>query len=77
MKKTISYFLQSIIIFLFFIFGKILGIKMSRKIFAFVFTKIGPIFRSKKIIKKNLNFSCYQVKFYVRYFFLLSIFEYL
>ena len=55
MKKTISYFLQSIIIFLFFIFGKILGIKMSRKIFAFVFTKIGPIFRSKKIIEKNLN----------------------
>ena len=55
MKKAISYFIQSIIIFLFFIFGKIVGIKISRKIFSFVFTKIGPIFRSKKIIEKNLN----------------------
>ena len=55
MKKAISYFLQSIIIFLFFIFGKIVGIKISRKIFSYVFTKIGPIFRSKKIIEKNLN----------------------
>ena len=55
MKKVISYFLQSIIIFLFFIFGKLVGIKLSRKIFSFTFTKLGPIFRSKKIIEKNLN----------------------
>ena len=55
MKKAISYFLQSIIIFLFFIFGKLVGIKLSRKIFSFTFTKLGPIFRSKKIIEKNLN----------------------
>ena len=55
MKKAISYFLQSIIIFLFFIFGKLAGIKLSRKIFSFTFTKLGPIFRSKKIIEKNLN----------------------
>ncbi len=55
MKKVISYFLQSIIIFLFFIFGKLVGIKLSRKISSFTFTKLGPIFRSKKIIEKNLN----------------------
>ena len=54
MKKAISYFLQSIIIFLFFIFGKLWELN-GRKIFSFVFTKLGPIFRSKKIIEKNLN----------------------
>ena len=61
MKKVISYFLQSIIIFLFFIFGKLVGIKLSRKIFSFTFTKLGPIFRSKKIIEKNLTNKIYSV----------------
>ena len=55
MIKTINYFLQSILIYLFFFIGLILGIKFSRKIFSSLFLLIGPIFKSKKIIKKNLN----------------------
>ena len=55
MIKIINYFLQSILIYLFFFIGFILGIKLSRKIFSSLFLLIGPFFKSKKIIKKNLN----------------------
>ena len=55
MVKTFSYFIQAIIIYIFFIIGRILGIKISRKFFSFIFSKIAPIFKSKKIIENNLN----------------------
>ena len=55
MIKIIIYFLQSILIYLFFFIGKVLGIKISRKIFSYLFLLLGPIFRSKKIINKNLE----------------------
>ena len=53
--KIINYFFQSIFVYLFFIIGRMLGLKMSRKIFATLFSIIGPIFKSKKIIINNLN----------------------
>ena len=31
-----------------------MGIKLSRKIFAYLFVKVAPYFKSKKIIEKNL-----------------------
>ena len=55
MIKTISYFFQALIIYLFFIIGFILGIKISRKIFSYLFSIMGPLFKSKNIINKNLN----------------------
>ena len=55
MIKTINYFFQAIIIYFFFIVGFILRIKISRKIFSYLFSKIGPIFKSKITINKNLN----------------------
>ena len=55
MIKIINYFLQSLIVYLSFLVGRILGINISRKLFAFIFVLVGPIFRSKKIIEKNLN----------------------
>ena len=55
MLKVINYFFQSIIIYSFFLIGKILGIKTSRKLFSFLFLLIGPTFKSKKIINNNLN----------------------
>ena len=55
MIKTINYFFQAIIIYFFFIVGFILIIKISRKIFSYLFSKIGPIFKSKNTINKNLN----------------------
>ena len=55
MKKKINYFLQAIFIYLFFLIGRILGIQISRKIFSFLFSTFGPLFKSKIIIKKNLR----------------------
>ena len=55
MIKKINYFLQAILIYLFFLIGRIIGIKLSRKIFSFLFSFMGPFFKSKKIIKKNLK----------------------
>ena len=60
MIKIIKYFFQSKFIYLFFFIGFILGIKLSREIFANLFSIIGPVFKSKKIIKNNLEiFSSY------------------
>ena len=55
MKKKIFYLFQSIVIYLFFIISKIIGLKLSRRLFAFIFIKIGNFFKSKKIIIKNLD----------------------
>ena len=55
MLKVINYFFQSIIIYTFFLIGKILGIKTSRKLFSFLFLLVGPAFKSKNIINNNLN----------------------
>ena len=61
MIKIINYFFQSLVIYLFFIIGRILGLKISRKLFAFLFSFIGPLFKSKKIIKNNLNIFSQQI----------------
>ena len=55
MIKTINYFFQSLIIYSFFFIGRILGLKLARKIFANLFAIAGPLFKSKNIINKNLN----------------------
>ena len=54
MKKTF-YFIQSIIIYFFYFISKIIGLKLSRIVFSFIFIKVGNIFKSKKIIFDNLN----------------------
>ena len=53
--KIINYFFQSLIVYSCFIIGRLLGLKFSRKIFATIFATFGSLFKSKKIIKKNLN----------------------
>ncbi len=55
MLKPFLYFIQSILIYFFFLVGKLLGLKISRKIFSFIFLNIAPIFKSKKIIESNLK----------------------
>ena len=55
MIKIFNYFFQSLFVYLFFLIGRILGLKISRKLFSHLFSLIGPIFKSKKIIKNNLN----------------------
>ena len=55
MMKILKYFLQSILIYSIFFLIKIFGLKISRIVFAYVFQKIGPMIKSKKIIEKNLT----------------------
>jgi Kdo2-lipid IVA lauroyltransferase/acyltransferase len=55
MIKQINYFFQAVLIYIFFLIGRILGLKLSRLIFSFIFLYIGPIFKSKKVIYKNLK----------------------
>ena len=55
MIKTIKYFFESLIIYLFFLIIKLLGLTLSRVLFSFIFKKVGPIIKSRNIIKKNLD----------------------
>ena len=53
--KSLKYFFQFIIIYIFFLFCKILGYKRSSDFGSFIGKFFGPLFRSKKIITKNLK----------------------
>ena len=55
MIKIIKYFFQALIIYFFFIFIKVIGLKLSRKFFSYLFNKIGPLIKSNHIINENLN----------------------
>ena len=55
MIRTVKYFFQSILIYLFFLLAKIIGLKLSRKFFSFFFRKIGPLIRTHNIVNKNLS----------------------
>ncbi len=55
MIKFIGYFFQSLVVYIFFLIGRIMGIKLSRKFFAFIFSFLGPLFRSKRILDTNLE----------------------
>ena len=58
MIKPVKYFFEALFIYSFFLIGKLIGLSLSRKIFSFIFKKIGPIIRSNNILNKNLsNFS--------------------
>ena len=54
MIKPIKYFFEAFFVYLFFLIAKLIGLSLSRKIFSFVFKKIGPIIRSNNIIDQNL-----------------------
>jgi len=55
MIKIIKYFFQAIIVYLFFIIIKLIGLKFSRKFFSYLFNSIGLLIKSEKIINKNLE----------------------
>ena len=55
MKKKINYFLQAVIIYFLFFIGRLIGLNLSRKFFALLFSSVGPFIKSKKIISQNLN----------------------
>ena len=53
--KYFNYFFQFIFVMFFFSLFKILGLNFSSKIGGKLFEKIGPLFRSKKIIHANIK----------------------
>ena len=55
MLKIINYFFQSILIYLFFFIGRMLGLTLSRIIFSNLFFLFGPVFKSKKVIDTNFQ----------------------
>ncbi len=55
MIKIINYFFQSILIYLLFLIGRIIGLNLSRKLFSKLFILVGPLFKSKEITNKNLD----------------------
>ena len=55
MIKILKYFTQAVVIYLFFLIIKIIGLKLSRKVFSKIFITFGPIFKSKKICNKNFE----------------------
>ena len=55
MIKIFNYFLQAFFVYSFFLIGRILHLKISRKLFSNLFYLLGPLFKSKKIEKKNLD----------------------
>ena len=54
MIKNFKYFFEAVIVYFFFLIGKILGLNTSSKLFSFIFKKIGFLFKSNKIINANL-----------------------
>ena len=55
MLKKINYFFQTIFVYSFFLIGFVIGIRLSRFLFSFLFLLLGPLFKSKKTIDKNLK----------------------
>ena len=55
MIKILNYFLQAFFVYSFFLIGRILHLKISRKLFSNLFYLLGPLFKSKKIVEKNLD----------------------
>ena len=53
--KTINYFLQYLLIKLFFLICKIIGYKKASNLGKLIGEKVGPYLKSKKIIKNNIN----------------------
>ena len=53
--RKIKYIFEAITIYFFFLVIKIIGLNLSRKVFAKIFIGIGPLFKSKNIVNENLD----------------------
>jgi Kdo2-lipid IVA lauroyltransferase/acyltransferase len=52
--KSLKYFIQFIIISIFFLIFRVLGLKIASNISSKIISKIGPFFRSKNLIHSNI-----------------------
>ncbi len=55
MIKKVKYLIEAIFIYTFFGVAKLIGLKLSRNLFSFIFKIIGPAIRSNKLSFKNLE----------------------
>ena len=55
MLKKIKYFFETLTVVLFFLIGKIIGLKLSKILFSSIFRTFGPLFKSQKIIDQNIK----------------------
>ena len=53
--KIIKYIFEAILIYFLFLLIKIIGLKKSRELISSLFFKIGFIFKSEKVVKKNIT----------------------
>jgi len=53
--RKIKYIFEAIIVYVLLIMIKIIGLQYSRKLFSFIFIKLGPLIKSKKVVIDNLN----------------------
>ena len=52
--RILKYFLQALLIYIFYLIILLLGLTISRKIFSYLFTILGPFIKSNKILNSNL-----------------------
>ena len=52
--KIIKYFFEAIIIYISFLIAILIGLNNSRKLFSFIFFKIGPLIKSKQVVDENI-----------------------
>tara|TARA_B100000686_G_scaffold354544_1_gene465351 strand:+ start:4870 stop:5739 length:870 start_codon:yes stop_codon:yes gene_type:complete len=52
--KIIKYFFEAIIIYIFFVIIKLIGLNNGRRLFSYIFIKIGPLVKSKKVVEENI-----------------------
>ena len=50
MIKILKYLFQSIVVYILFIFGRILGLQISRNLFSKLFQLLGPKFKSNRLL---------------------------
>ena len=55
--KFIKYFFQFLFIIFILTIFKIIGLRLSRVVASKIFSIVGPFFRSKKVIEKNISFA--------------------
>ena len=55
MIKIIKHFIEALFVYFSFVIAKLIGLKLSRILFSFIFRMVGPIIRSNNIVEKNLK----------------------
>ena len=55
--KTLKYLIESLCIQLFFLIFKIIGYKKASNLGASIGSIVGPLFRSKNLVKKNIQYA--------------------